>query len=119
MDELHFEHPELGARRMSLWLERERYEASRRTVARSMHHMGLEAIYRKPRISFLNSKAQKYPYPLRDNEEEEERRRKSFEAFAPTLRSGAATLETQQSLPRRTTTIKPKSSIRSCARIFT
>ena len=70
IDELYLEHPELGARRMSLWLEREGYEASRRTAARLMRHMGLEAIYRKPRTSIPNPKAKKYPYLLRDKEVE-------------------------------------------------
>jgi putative transposase len=55
---------------MSLWLEREGYEASRRTAARLMRHMGLEAIYRKPRTSIPNPKAKKYPYLLRDKEVE-------------------------------------------------
>jgi hypothetical protein len=43
IDELDLEHPELGARRMSRWLQREGHPASRRVVSRLMKHMGLEA----------------------------------------------------------------------------
>ena len=41
IDELYLEHPELGARRMSRWLQREGHPASRRLVSRLMKHMGL------------------------------------------------------------------------------
>jgi putative transposase len=49
MDELYLRFPEFGARRMSLKLTREGYPVSRRRAGRLMEHMGLEAIYRKPR----------------------------------------------------------------------
>lgn len=68
IDELYLEHPELGARRMSRWLEREGYPASRRLVGRLMRHMGVEAIYRKPRTSIPNPRAKKYPYLLKGME---------------------------------------------------
>lgn len=70
IDELNLQYPELGARRMCLWLQREGHAASRRIVARLMKHMGLEAIYRKPRTSIPNPKAKKYPYLLKDREVE-------------------------------------------------
>jgi len=70
IDELNLQYPELGARRMCLWLQREGRAASRRIVARLMKHMGLEAIYRKPRTSIPNPKAKKYPYLLKDREVE-------------------------------------------------
>jgi putative transposase len=65
IDELYLKYPELGARRMSRWLQREGHAASRRLLARLMKHMGLEAIYRKPRTSTPNPKAKKYPYLLK------------------------------------------------------
>jgi putative transposase len=68
IDALYLEYPELGARRMSRWLQREGHAASRRLVARLMKHMGLEAIYRKPRTSIPNPKAKKYPYLLKGME---------------------------------------------------
>jgi putative transposase len=69
IDELHLRFPELGARRMSQWLQREGWEeASRRKVSRVMRLMGLEAIYRKPRTSPPAAGAQTYPYLLRDRE---------------------------------------------------
>ena len=59
IDELYLEYPEMGARRMSWWLKREGHPVSRRTAGRLMKHMGLEAIYRKPRTSIPDSKARK------------------------------------------------------------
>jgi len=50
---------------MSQWLMREGYPVSRRRAGRLMEHMGLEAIYRKPRTSVPRPGAQKYPYLLR------------------------------------------------------
>ena len=68
IDELYLEYPEMGARRMSLWLQREGHPVSRRKAGRLMKHMGLEAIYRKPRTSIPDSKARKYPYLLKGRE---------------------------------------------------
>ena len=65
MDEIYLRFPEFGARRMSQWLMREGYPVSRRRASRLMEHMGLEAIYRKPRTSVPRPGAQKYPYLLR------------------------------------------------------
>jgi putative transposase len=70
MDEVHLEHPELGARRLKAWLCREGYRATRRRVAHLMKHMGLEAIYRKPRTSIPNPKGAKYPYLLKERKVE-------------------------------------------------
>jgi putative transposase len=70
MDEVHLEHPELGARRLKAWLCRQGYPATRRRVGRFMKHMGLEAIYRKPRTSIPNPKATKYPYLLKERKVE-------------------------------------------------
>jgi len=49
IDEIYLRFPEFGARRMGRWLTREGYPVSRRRAGRLMEHMGLEAIYRKPR----------------------------------------------------------------------
>jgi putative transposase len=68
MDELYLRFPEFGARRMSLKLTREGYPVSRRRAGRLMEHMGLEAIYRKPRTSIPRPGAQKYPYLLKDRQ---------------------------------------------------
>lgn len=72
IDELHLRFPEFGARRMSKWLSREGWGgASRRRVSRIMKHMGLEAIYRKPRTSQAGAGGAKYPYLLREREVKE------------------------------------------------
>jgi putative transposase len=69
IDELHLRFPEFGARRMGKWLLREGWkEATRRTVARIMKAMGLEAIYRKPRTSPAAAGREVYPYLLRDRQ---------------------------------------------------
>jgi putative transposase len=73
MDEVHLEHPELRARRLKAWLCREGYPATQRRVGRFMKHMGLEAIYRKPRTSIPNPKATKYPYLLKERKAEADR----------------------------------------------
>ena len=64
MDEIYLRFPEFGARRMSQWLMREGYPVSRRRAGRLMDHMGLEAIYRKPRTSVPRPGAQKISVPF-------------------------------------------------------
>ncbi len=66
IDEVNLMFPEFGARRMSQYLNRERFKTTRRLVARVMQLMGLEAIYRKPRTSAPCPGHKIYPYLLRD-----------------------------------------------------
>lgn len=64
IDELHLEHPFLGARKLARLLKQEGFAVGRRHVATLMHRMGLEAIYRKKRTSLAQPGHKIYPYLL-------------------------------------------------------
>ena len=64
LDELHLEHPFLGARKLAKLLQDEGFAVGRRHVTTLMRRMGLEAIYRKPRTSVPNKGHQIHPYLL-------------------------------------------------------
>jgi len=64
IDELHLEHPFLGARRLAQMLKREGCEVGRRHVGTLMRRMGLEALYRKKRTSIPEKGHKVYPYLL-------------------------------------------------------
>jgi putative transposase len=64
LDELHLEHPFLGARRLARMLQREGFAVGRRHVGTLMHLMGIEAIYRKPHTSIAAKGHTIYPYLL-------------------------------------------------------
>lgn len=66
IDELHLEHPFLGARRLARMLQREGFDVGRRHVGTLMGLMGIEAIYRKKRTSLPQKGHKIYPYLLRD-----------------------------------------------------
>jgi putative transposase len=64
LDELHLEHPFLGARKLAKLLRDEGFAVGRRYVTTLMRRMGLEAIYRKPRTSLPDKAHKIYPYLL-------------------------------------------------------
>jgi putative transposase len=64
IDELHLEHPFLGARRLARLLQREGNEVGRCHVGSLMRRMGIEAIYRKKRTSIAQQGHKHYPYLL-------------------------------------------------------
>lgn len=64
LDELHLDHPFLGARRLAQLLRREGNEIGRRHVGSLMRLMGIEAIYRKKRTSIARKGHEVYPYLL-------------------------------------------------------
>jgi len=64
IDELHLEHPFLGARKLARMLERYGIEVGRRHVGSLMRLMGIEAIYRKRRTSLPGKGHKVYPYLL-------------------------------------------------------
>ena len=64
IDELHLEHPFLGARKLARMLERYGIEVGRRHVGSLMRLMGIEAIYRKRRTSLPGAGHKVYPYLL-------------------------------------------------------
>jgi putative transposase len=66
LDELHLQHPFLGARRLARMLQREGFAAGRRHVGTLMRLMGIEAIYPKRRTSIPAKGHTIYPYLLGD-----------------------------------------------------
>jgi putative transposase len=64
LDELHLEHPFLGARKLARLLKDEGFAVGRRHVGTLMRRMGIEPIYRKPRTSLPDKGHRIYPYLL-------------------------------------------------------
>ena len=64
IDELHLEHPFLGARRLARLLQRQGLKVGRCHVGTLMELMGIEAIYRKKRTSLPGKGHRIYPYLL-------------------------------------------------------
>ena len=65
LDELHLEHPFMGARMLRDMLNREGIPIGRRHVATLMKRMGIEAMYRRPNTSKPAPGHKIYPYLLR------------------------------------------------------
>jgi putative transposase len=65
MDELHLEHPFMGARMLRDQLNLEGIAVGRRHVGTLMKKMGIEALYRKPSTSKKHPHNAIYPYLLR------------------------------------------------------
>lgn len=66
IDQLYTRAPFYGSRRMTAWLKREGEEVNRKRVQRLMRVMGIEAIYRKKRLSIPHPDHRIYPYLLRN-----------------------------------------------------
>ena len=64
IDELHRRWPFSGSRKLTIELTHEGFTVGRRHVRPVMQRMGLEASYRKPRISLAARGAHVYPYLL-------------------------------------------------------
>ncbi len=62
VDQLHLEHPFMGARMLRDMLNREGLEIGRRHVATLMRRMGIEAIYRRPNATKATPGHKIYPY---------------------------------------------------------
>ncbi len=65
LDELHLEHPFMGARMLRDQLQRMGYTIGRKHVATLMKRMGIAALYRKPGTSKKHPGHEIYPYLLR------------------------------------------------------
>lgn len=65
IDELHLEHPFMGARMLRDQLSRMGFKVGRKHVRTLMKKMGIEALYRKPRTSKKHPEHAVYPYLLR------------------------------------------------------
>ncbi len=66
IDELHLEHPFMGARMLRDQLNREGFDVGRKYVGTMMKRMGIEALYRKPGTSKKHPGHEIYPYLLRN-----------------------------------------------------
>jgi len=66
VDELHLEHPFMGARMLRDQLNREGFDVGRKHVGTLMKRMGIEALYKKPNTSKKHPGHKIYPYLLRD-----------------------------------------------------
>jgi putative transposase len=64
IDQLHLEHPFMGARKLARLLKDEGYAVGRRHVGTLMRRMGIETIYRKRRTSLPGKGHTIYPYLL-------------------------------------------------------
>lgn len=65
IDELHLEHPFMGARMLRDQLNQDKIDIGRKRVRTLMKRMGVEAIYRKPCTSKKHPEHKIYPYLLR------------------------------------------------------
>jgi putative transposase len=65
LDELHLEHPFMGARMLRDQLSREGFDVGRKHVGTLMKRMGMAALYRKPGTSTKYPGHDVYPYLLR------------------------------------------------------
>jgi putative transposase len=68
IDEIHLRHPFYGSRRIRDELNGSGHEVGRGHVATLMRKMGIEALYRKPRLSEPHPGHKVYPYLLRGME---------------------------------------------------
>lgn len=66
LDELHLEHPFMGARMLRDQLHRQGMVVGRRHVGTLMRRMGIEALYRKPGTSKKHPEHEVFPYLLRN-----------------------------------------------------
>ena len=65
IDELHLEHPFMGARMLRDQLNREGFDVGRKHVGTLMKRMGIEALYKKPNTSKKHPGHKIFPYLLR------------------------------------------------------
>jgi putative transposase len=65
IDELHLEHPFMGARRLRDLLNREGFQVGRRHVSTLMERMGIKALYPRPDTSRRHPAHPVHPYLLR------------------------------------------------------
>jgi putative transposase len=66
IDQEYTAHPFSGSRKLTRWLVQQGEVVNRKRVQRLMRHMGLEAIYPKPKLSLAGRGHRIYPYLLRN-----------------------------------------------------
>jgi putative transposase len=65
LDEAYAKHPFFGSRKLTVRLRKAGYAVNRKRIQGLMRRMGLEAIYRKPRLSLPGRQHKRYPYLLK------------------------------------------------------
>jgi len=65
IDRLYTEFPFYGSRRITVVLQRRRWQVNRKRIVRLMRFMGIEAIYPKRNLSASHPGHKKYPYLMR------------------------------------------------------
>jgi len=65
IDEQHLEHPHMGRKNMTQWLQLKGHNVNIKRVRRLMDLMNLEAIYPRPRTTVRNPEHEVDPYLLR------------------------------------------------------
>jgi len=65
LDEEYTKHPFFGSRKLTVRLRKAGYAVNRKRIQGLMRRMGLEAIYRKPRLSLPGRQHKRYPYLLK------------------------------------------------------
>ena len=65
IDEQHLEHPHMGRKCMTQWLQLKGHDVNIKRVRRLMNLMNLDAIYPRPRTTLRNLEHEVYPYLLR------------------------------------------------------
>ena len=66
IDEQYMQPPFYGSRKMVAWLRSQGYSVNRKRVQKLMRRMGIEAIFRRPRTTRLDTEHKVYPYLLRN-----------------------------------------------------
>ena len=65
LDEEYTKHPFFGSRKLTVRLRKAGFAVNRKCIQGLMRRMGLEAIYRKPRLSLPGRQNKRYPYLLK------------------------------------------------------
>jgi len=65
LDEEYTKHPFFGSRKLTVRLRKAGFAVNRKRIQGLMRRMGLEAIYRKPRLSLPGRQHKRYPYLLK------------------------------------------------------
>jgi putative transposase len=68
IDEIHLNYPFYGSRKIRDELWSRGYDVGRDRIRRLMRRMGIEALYVKPKLSWMNPQHAKYSYLIRDIE---------------------------------------------------
>ncbi len=66
IDQLHYDHPSWGSRKIAALLKSQEYRVNRKRIQRYMREMAITVVYPGPNLSKRNQQHHVYPYLLRD-----------------------------------------------------